>query len=84
MTAGELLIQIEPANEHILGSLAPDDDLLAAGIDSASLVELALRIEEECGVALRAAELDSLTTLSGIQAVLERHRPSGERPAYKD
>ncbi len=75
-TAVELLVAIDPSNAHVLGSVCDQDDLLAAGIDSASLVELALRVEELLGVALPAADIDRLTTLAGITDVIDRRRGS--------
>lgn len=75
MTAAfDLLVAIDPASAHVLSSVRPGDDLLAAGIDSATLVELALRVEELLGAALPAADIDRLTTLAGIDGVLDQRR----------
>lgn len=74
MTAREAVICVDAASAHIVADVGPGDDLNAAGIDSAVLIEVGLLLESELGVRLSAAEVDGLTTLAGIDAVLDRHR----------
>jgi len=59
------------------GPLAPDDDLLTAGVlDSFNIVSLALFAQERFGVDLDGDDLvrDNLAKLSSLAALIERRR----------
>ncbi|MGK5632642.1 acyl carrier protein [Streptomyces sp. URMC 123] len=57
----------------LFDDLAPDADLLAAGINSGELIRLALAIEERTGTPLDDEELAALSTVQGIDRVLATH-----------
>jgi acyl carrier protein len=68
--ARDLLGEIDPAAVALLTGVDADASLLDAGLDSAQLIELALLLEELLGTPLAAAELDRLSTLASIDALL--------------
>jgi acyl carrier protein len=69
--ARALLVRLGPELAGIVGALDSHADLQLAGVDSASLIELGLMIEEELGAPLSAGELDRLGTIAGIRSVIE-------------
>jgi acyl carrier protein len=67
--ARELLRQVG-VEADLCDQLADDDDLLGAGIGSAELIELGLRVEDALGKELTAEEVERLATLRDIDACL--------------
>lgn len=68
--APELLREVG-VGEDLIGQLAEDDDLLAAGVGSAEMIELGLLIEEVLGRELSAEEVERLSTRRDVDALLE-------------
>lgn len=56
--------------EDLRAGLEPGDDLLAAGVGSAEMIELGLLIEEALGRELSAEEVERLGTLRDVSALL--------------
>ena len=54
----------------LLEALGDGDDMLAAGVGSAHLIELSLAVEEAIGEELEAETVERLTTLGDIDALL--------------
>jgi len=72
-SARRLLLEANPSSSPLLTNLDDAASLLDAGVDSAQLVELSLLLEERLGRALKAEELDRLTTLRSIDELLQEH-----------
>lgn len=70
--ARELLREIG-VEADLCDGLADDDDLLGAGVGSAELIELGLRVEDELGEELSAEEVERLSTLRDIDSCLAAH-----------
>ncbi|MFB7102407.1 phosphopantetheine-binding protein [Streptomyces hydrogenans] len=58
----------------ILDTLADDEDLREAGLNSGEIVLAVMRLEDTIGRALDDDEITSITTIAGIDALL----PTGE------
>jgi phosphopantetheine binding protein len=61
----------------LVESLPADQDLLSAGINSGELIRLSLAIEDYIGEALDDEVLPTLSTIEGIDRVLEEHAAAG-------
>jgi acyl carrier protein len=71
MEARELLRQVG-AGEDLCAALRDDDDLLAAGVGSAEMIELGLLVEETLERELSAEEVERLSTLGDVETLLAR------------
>lgn len=65
------LLRRTGVGEDLCALLADDDDLLAAGVGSAEMIELGLLVEEALGRELGAEEVERLSTLEDAAALLE-------------
>ena len=73
----DILIEFIRKETGFDGPLAPDDDLLTAGVlDSFNIVSLALFAQERFEVELEGEDLvrDNLARLSSLVALIERRR----------
>ncbi|WP_411107022.1 phosphopantetheine-binding protein [Streptomyces sp. cmx-4-9] len=74
MTGRQLLAECMSA-PAILNSIADDDDLRDAGLNSGEMVLLVMKLEDEIGRAMEDEEIVSVATIADIDALL------GARPA---
>ncbi len=49
-------------------------DMAALGADSLDLVEIVMRVEEECAVTITDEEIEGLSTFGDLVALVERKR----------
>jgi acyl carrier protein len=75
MNGREILAQCISA-PAILDSLADDEDLREAGLNSGEIVLVVMRLEEGIGRALDDDEITSVTTIASIDALLRGADPS--------
>jgi acyl carrier protein len=62
-------------------TLAWDDNLYEAGMDSLSLLELSDLLSADTGISVQLNELFNCVTPTDIAALLNTQMPSGESPA---
>ncbi|EST34210.1 phosphopantetheine-binding protein [Streptomyces roseochromogenus] len=70
MTKARELVGLCIANPELLDGLEEGADLRDAGLNSGEFVLIALRIEEEIDRPLEDEEMDTLSTLADIEAIL--------------
>lgn len=69
MTGRQLLAECMSA-PAILNSIADDDDLRDAGLNSGEMVLLVMKLEDEIGRAMEDEEIVSVATIADIDALL--------------
>lgn len=70
MTARELIERLPVAGTLEVDAIPAGQDLKDAGLESADLVQLGMELEDHLETRLGADELDALTTIEQIDALL--------------
>ncbi|MEU9979020.1 phosphopantetheine-binding protein [Streptomyces sp. NPDC051014] len=72
----EMLVEITGTSEYS-DSLSDDDELAGSGIDSGDLVRLLLLVEERTGVAVTAADMETLGTIGEYERFVAERTGAG-------